>query len=105
MSLRIGTKWKWDYLSISAEFAAKIPFWCEMEEYITDAITRNAFLIGKSVSAFWENNPESWQNGQTTAISAFVTNYIEVVESLLGYPKRVIWVRWGFTLRLLEVNH
>ena len=47
---------EWDYLSISAEFAAKIPFWCEMEEYITDAITRNAFLIGKSVSAFWENN-------------------------------------------------
>jgi hypothetical protein len=101
------------YDAIAAEFGARVPDWTKLEGYVTDAIIRDAYHKLSEFWSFWDNDPRSTQNGRMTTLQAFVTNYVETVESLDLYtpdewPQEARtgqkWTIWGTTLRVLEVS-
>jgi len=109
MSLSKGTNLK--YTDFAGEFRRLVPFWARLEDYATDAIVRDAMAKFTEFWEYWENC--AIEDG-TSPIYAFVTNYIETVQSLDLYipdkcPKEVTppqrWTVWGTTLRLLEIGH
>lgn len=102
---------KWSYTDFAEEFGVLVPNWANLEGYVTDAIIRDASNRGNEFWRFWENDPKFTENGRIRAITAFVKNYIEVVESLdlytptgKEYQSAQKWRVWGITLRLLEIG-
>jgi hypothetical protein len=99
------------YADIAVEFGARVVDWARLDEYVTDAIIRDAYHKLGEFWSFWDNDPRSTANGRLSTIQAFVRSYIEVVENLPFHtpsgeeaPIAQVWTMWGTTLRLLEVG-